>query len=291
MNWLSWRMRPEAWFALAVAALAGACEPNNAVKPGPPVLLSMTVNDQGTGSPYPLTGDAGPMAVPGYVHVTATFDRLLDPTDFNPDPDGGVYLGTDLAIVTETPHPTPAPVVRSIYTPNGGSAAQSLFFPPGPFVVIGCDPTFPSDASIVVTLIQSKLHSKGGEPFTGEGDLAQGRLSFQTQPFGVTITPPDGTDAKASVAVVFNNVPGADVSSHITVTAGGKAVTDAVVSPDPSMNPTMFTVAPADSWPTGVDIVVTVDTGAKDALGAPLTEAATATFKVTATDAGTDAGS
>jgi hypothetical protein len=264
MNWLSWRMRPEVWLALAVAALAGACEPSNAVKPGPPVLLSMTVNDQGSGSPYELTGDAGPIAVPGYVHVTAIFDRLLDPTDFNPDPDGGL---------------------RSIYTPNGSAAPSPFGLLPGPNVVVGCDPTFPSGASIVVTLIQSKLHSKAGEPFTGEGDLAQGRLSFQTQPFGVTITPPDGTDAKASVSVVFNNVPGADAPSHITVTAGGQAVTDAVVKLDPSKdppNPTMFTVAPADSWPAGVDIVVTVDSGAQDVFGAPLAAAASATFMIPA---------
>jgi hypothetical protein len=168
--------------------------------------------------------------------------------------------------------------VKSIYTPNGGDLA--LAFSLGPNVMVRCDPTFPSGVTIVVTLDKDNLRSKGGDPFTGEGALADGRLSFQTQPFGATITPPDGTDAKAAVTVTFNNLPAADASSHITVTAGGTPLADAVVAPDAGMNPTIFTVMPADTWPTGVDIVVTVDTGAKDALGAAAAAPATATFMV-----------
>jgi len=277
MKWPSWRIGREALLALAVPALAAtACEPNNAVKPGPPVLLSMTVNDQATGSAYALSDDAGPVAVPAFVHVTALFDRLLDPTGLIViDPDGGGDLGADLATVTATPGG--ALSVTSIYTHNGGNLG--LAFPPGPNIVVSTSPTFPSGAGIVVMLDKSKLHSKGGDPFTGDGDLADGRLSFQTQPFAATITPPDGTDATAPATVAFNNLPSETAPMHITVSAGGSPVA-VTVAPDASGNPTMFTVAPATTWPTAVALVVTVDVGATDALAAPLAAAATATFMI-----------
>src|SRR5207253_7293788 len=140
MKWRFWRRTPEA--LLGVTLLLGACAPDNSVKPGAPVLLALAVydnTDSNSKTPLALVDDAGAVAVPGFVHVTARFDRLLDPNGLIVI-DGGADVGADLATVTATPGPTPP--WTSIYTHNGGDPSLALAFAAGPNIVVAGSPTF-----------------------------------------------------------------------------------------------------------------------------------------------------
>jgi hypothetical protein len=288
MKRLFWRAAPEA--LLGVVLLSAGCAPDNKVKPGAPVLKSFSVAHQATGESFETVVDGGRQSVPGFVHVTALFDRLLDPKDVSVlDPDSGVDLGADTATVTATPVAVPA--WSSIYTPNGGDF--HLAFQPGPNITVSGLPTFPSGASITIVLNKAKIHSKAGEPFTGDGMLADGTFTFETQPFDVSITVPEsdspdgGVDGgpppvmpmMQAVALAFNNLPEDAIADQITVTFNGTDHTgDVDVTPDPGGNPTKFTVTPKTVWPANTTIVVEVAADAADAVGPKLGAAASATF-------------
>ena len=92
---------------------------------------------------------------------------------------------------------------------------------------------------------KTKVRSKKGEPFTG--DLASGKLMFQTLPFSVAITVPMGDadpDAGAdagpppvspmmqAVTLAFTNLPERNIQDSITVTVNGAAYTDFAVAPE-----------------------------------------------------------
>jgi len=287
---LFWRLAPEMVLCLAIAGSVGCSDPNNSVPAGPPVLTSWSVLDA-TGASVDVTPvDGSAVQINGFVHLNALFDRLLDGSAVT-TLDGGVDQGTAdaVTIVTSPALPAGTLTVNTIYTPNGGSIG--LFYPLGPSLATTVAPTFPSSSTITATMSKTKVRSKKGEPFTASGDLASGTLMFQTMPFSVAITvpmgdadPDAGADAGAppvspmmqAVTLAFTNLPATNIQDSITVTANGAAYTDFMVAPEG--NPTAVDVTPTSTWPANATIVVNVSAAAKDALGASIDAAASATF-------------
>ncbi len=182
--------------------------------------------------------------------------------------------------------------VNTIYTPNGAAPDKVLVFPPGPSIATTASPTFPSNSTITATMSKTKVRSKKGEAFTASGDLASGKLMFQTLPFSVAIgvpmgdpNPDAGADAgpppvspmMQAVTLAFTNLPDSDaVTNAITVTVNGSAYADFAVAPEG--NPTVLDVTPATTWPANATVVVTVSAAAADALGAVIDAAASGIF-------------
>jgi hypothetical protein len=291
---LFWRLSPEMVLCLAIAGMGlgsvGCSDPNNSVPAGPPVLTSWSVIDNATFSPLDLTTDGGLIPINGFVHLNALFDRLLDGSTVT-TLDGGVDQGTDAVTIDVTPVPPAGFSANSIYTPNGAAPDKVLVFPPGPSIATTAMPTFPSGSTITATMSKNKVRSKKGEPFTADGDLASGKLMFQTLPFSVAITVPMGDanpDAGAdagpppvspmmqAVTLAFTNLPDPNIQGAITVMVNGTPYTDFAVAPEG--NPTVVDVTPATTWPANATIVVSVSAAAADALGASIDAAQSGTF-------------
>ncbi len=290
MKRLFWRLAPEMVLCLAITGSVGCSDPNNSTPAGPPVLNSWSVVDNATGASLDVSADGSPIQVSGFVHLNALFDRLLDGSSVTAL-DGGVDQGTADAVTIATSPAQPAGTltVNTIYTPNGGPIG--LIFPLGPSLATTVMPTFPSNSTITATMDGTKVRSKKGEPFTASGDLAGGKLVFQTLPFSVSITVPMGTpdpDAGAdagpppvspmmqTVTLAFTNLPASNIQDAITVTANGAAYTDFAVAPEST--PTIVDVTPNTTWPPNAVIVVNVSATAADVLGSAIDAAASATF-------------
>jgi hypothetical protein len=294
MKRLFWRLSPEMVFCLAIAGMAlgsvGCSDPNNSVPAGPPVLTSWSVVDNATFSPLDLTTDGGLIPINGFVHLNALFDRLLDGSTVT-SIDGGADQGTDAISIEVTPAAPAGFSVNSIYTPNGAAPGMVLVYAPGPSIGTMATPTFPSGSTITATMDKNKVRSKKGEPFTASGDLASGKLTFQTLPFSVAIgvpmgdaNPDAGADAgpppvspmMQAVTLAFTNLPAANIQDSITVTVNGAAYTDFAVAPE--MNPTVLDVTPTSTWPANAAIIVKVSAAAADALGTFIDAAQSGTF-------------
>lgn len=293
MKRLFWRLAPEMVLCLTSLGLIGGCsESISSVPPGPPVLLSFSVIDNATGAPLDLTSDGAVIQVSGFVHLNAIFDRLLDPISVTAL-DGGVDNGTDVVSGSYAPAlPVGSSVtLTSIYTPNG-DPVQHLVFSAGPSITTMASPTFPSNSTVTVQLDKTRIRSKKGDPFTGDGNLASGQLVFHTLPFDASITvpmadpdPDAGADAGTppvapmmqAATIGFTNVPGSDIATHVTVTANGTAFTDVVITTGGS-GATAVDVAPNTTWPPNATIVITVDATATDAVGVAIDAAASASF-------------
>lgn len=291
MKRLFWRLAPEVVLCLAIASTPACSDPVSGTPAGPPVLSSWSVVDNATGSSLDITSDAGAIQVSGFVHLNALFDRLLDGSTVT-SIDGGPDQGTSDAITIASTPALPAGAsltVNTIYTPNGGSI--NLIYPLGPSLATSVSPTFPSGSTITATMDKTKVRSKKREPFTATGDLASGKLMFQTLPFSVAITVPMGDpnpDAGAdagpppvspmmqAVTLAFTNVPSDTIKDSITVTVNGAAYTDFGVAPEG--NPTVIDVTPTTTWPANATIVVSVSAAATDALGGAIEAAASNTF-------------
>ena len=287
MKWLFWRLAPEVLLGLTVVVCATGCSPSQDVQPGPPVLASFSVIDNASGSPLELTGDAGAIEISPLVHLTALFDRLLDPVPITHLDDAGIDLGDDAVQITVTPA-APTAAFSSVYTPNGGPIG--LLFPLGPTITTTASPTFPSGATIMASLDKTKVRSKKGEPFTGDG-----QLTFHTVAFAAAVGVPEGMldpDAGApdpdagpppvppemqAVTITFTNITGSDVATHIKATAGGVPFTALAFAGNDGTSNTV-TVTPTDAWPPSTTIVVTVDATAADAFGATIGQAVDGTF-------------
>ena len=279
-----WFPRPprEALFAAMLAALGTACSPDNSVKPGAPVLMSLTIIEA-TGAYTSITptttdcvagttdgldcdpaepvcratstlcycapkgeGDCtidpnvaatqgswvchyGPQA-----QVMAVFDRLLD---------GELLDGGDGAprsdIVTFGSTPPAAGVTTSTgYTPNGlpvGLIFPLFGFPSGPSLLVNTDPAIPAnDATVSYQLDATRVRAKDGKtPYTGEGFLQDGTISFATNPFAVGITVPvappppppsddGGTDGAADDGGLDGGVPDAALDAEIPEAGSGR---------------------------------------------------------------------
>jgi hypothetical protein len=291
MKRLFWRFSPEVLLGSLALLGLGGCDVNNGVKPGPPVLKSLSVVDNLTGGSLDVTADGAALSITGFVHLSALFDRLLDPTSIT-SLDGATDFGaTDLVSISVTPGPTPpALTLTSIYTPNGGEIG--LIFPLGPSIATTASPTFPSGSTITVMLNKSKIRSKAGQPFTGEGALADGQLTFQTALFAASIDvpvgdasdgggvdggPPPAAPGMEPITITFNNLPGAAINDHVRVSVLNvpQAIT---IGPDANGTPTVLVVTPQTNWPPNATIDVTVDATAADALGGTTGVATTTSF-------------
>ena len=296
MKRLFWRVAPEMVLCVGIVGVLG-CDPNNGVAAGPPVLQSLSVIDNLTGAPLDLTADGSPVQISGFVHLSALFDRLLDPTAVA-TLDGGVDLGTtDAVSATYAPAlmPGAAVTLTSIYTPNGDSKL-ALVFAPGPTITTTPGPTFPSASTVTVTLSKTKIRSKKGEPFV-DGDSAAGTIMFQTLPFMATIAVPMGDadpDAGADagtpsvspmmqpVTISFTNLPADDIADHISIIANGTPVVTGITRTSDGAAPTTITFTPDIAWPANATIEVRVDATAADAVAVPIDAPASASFTTSA---------
>lgn len=273
---------------LALCAAIAACQKIEEPKPGAPVLVAFDVIDP-SGAVMPLVADGGQVLVPPRAHVLARFDRLLDGARLESVTDAGVTGKPGVAIITATGQPQAA----ISYIPNG-DANFGLLFPPGPQLIVTPIPTFPAGTTITVTLDKTLIVSKRGEgPYQPAPGVADG-LTFTTAPFAAAITAGDGAPgdgglpqlaANAPVTIVFNNLPEAAIASRFMVVvtdATGQPLANAAAPPAASeMDPATWVVLPTGgAWPAGARVSVSVDAAAQDALGMPITAAATNTFAV-----------
>jgi hypothetical protein len=292
MKRLFWRFAPEV--VLGSLLVSAGCDPSNNVPAGPPQLVSFVVVSNASGQPVDTMGDGGLVPISGFVHLTATFDRLLNPVPVT-GYDGGMDFGAGDDAITLTPALPAGAVIAytSIYSPNGGpvelapGVSGGLIFGPGPTIITMASPSFPSASMITAKLDPTRIKSKKGEPFTGDG-----MLMFQTAPFSADITVPMGDpdpDAGAdagpppvspmmqAVTIAFNNVVGADIAAHVSVTAGNAVFADVDIAAD-SGNPTQVNVTPKTTWPPNATITVTVDDTADDAFGSTTGTPTSASF-------------
>jgi hypothetical protein len=220
--------------------------------------------------------------------VVAIFDRLIDVSAF--DPMTGEATG---AASLEPPSGSPPATAMAIYGSNG--SPTGLIFPlfgnyPGPNLTIFGNPALPSSTAVTVKLDKTVIRAKDGKtPFTGDGFLEDGTVTFTTGPFTAEIAPPpdqmDGDggtsppapDMTPAILSFTNVVDHDDIMAHLTVTSGGTPVPFAL---DPAMGTgTSFNVVPTTAWPANAMISITLDATTPDVLdetlGAP---GATATF-------------
>jgi hypothetical protein len=232
---------------VGVILLGAGCEPKSSVKTGAPELTSFQVIDPSTGGPIELTGDAAVASVPPRVRLLAVFDRILDGPAIELVSDGGVSGRPGVATISATPM---SPTADVVYFPNG--AKESLIYPLlgvplGPSLTINPNPTLPAGATITVTLDKTKVRSKAGEPFTGEGPLKDGVLTFQTDPlaaaFAIPERPDPGTDAGTDDdAAIDAGLPVADVDADLdALLAEAGAPADDGGAPEPPTGPSPTT--------------------------------------------------
>ncbi len=291
MKRLFWRLAPEMVWCLAIAGSVGCSDPNNSVPAGPPVLNSWSVVDNATGASLDLSTDGSPIQITGYVHLNALFDRLLDANHGDRARRrrrsgnrrrGDLHLRSGAARELELLRQHDLHAQRRNDRPG---------FSLGPSLATMANPTFPSGSTVTAKMDKTKVRSKKGEPFTGDGDLATGQLAFQTLPFSVSIgvpmgdaNPDAGADAgppavspmMQAVTLAFTNLPSATPESFITVTVNGTAYADFTVTPE--SNPTVLDVTPMTTWPPNATVVVNVSATATDALGGLIDAAASGTF-------------
>src|SRR5712691_1614773 len=103
MKRVFWRFTPEVVLGSFLFG-AGGCDPSNNVPAGPPQLVSFSVLSTANpfAGPLSISGDAGLTPVTGYVHLTALFDRLLDPIPVT-GYDGGMDFGAADDAIMLTP--------------------------------------------------------------------------------------------------------------------------------------------------------------------------------------------
>jgi hypothetical protein len=265
-----------------------ACRDLEGPAPGAPVLAGFDVVDA-SGAAVDLAMAAA--GVSPRVHFALRFDRLLDGDQLEDVTDAGVTGKPGVATITAAGQPQ----VAVSYVPNG-DGVHKLLFAPGPQLLITPTPTLPAGSSVTVAIDKSRFRGKAGEgPLVIDTGVSDS-LTFTTAPFAVAIgagdaaaSPDAGTPlslaAMAAITVAFNNLPAAQVASHIAVVvtdAAGQPVADAAEAPAASdMDPSLWTVAPKPAgWLVGATVTVTVDASAADVLGMPLPAATSAAFTV-----------
>lgn len=212
--------------------------------------------------------------------VLYVFDRLLDPTPF--DPNMGV---PGVANVTEDPTNARVSGLAN-YAANGlqnGTIFPMLGFPDGPNIAVTGSPALPTGSTVAVMLDRTKVTAKDGTPFSGKGFLIDGAVKFVTQSFSATITPPPAPMGPADAApldqapdmtpatITFSNIvdPTA-LATHLTVgakPAGSNNNPTPVVVDLTSMDGLTVTVTPHTNWPASSDISITLDATTPDVVG------------------------
>lgn len=221
--------------------------------------------------------DGGVLAVPALAHGTKFrlgFDQLLDGDKIESIVDGKAIGKTDVASVTWTDAPVGAPAIAAttLYNPAGAAAVNR----PAPSVAILVAPGLPSGAHLQIKVDRTKVTGKTGLPFVGPDTQL-----VETAPFSVSAGLKDGEPiaADAKVQLLFNNTPGMDVATHVTVTSGGAPVA-VTLAPD-EMTPGAVLVAPtAGAWTPGQTYAVSVDATTADLFGMKVTAPLTTTFTI-----------
>jgi len=276
----------EALCALVGVLVCGAaCEPNQDVPPGAPVLKEFTIFSGGT-TPTTVTADT-PDCAAGIVGGESCNPAGTPPDGlcrqasamnwcncvFVPDPMDATNM---LSIWDCSPFTNVSAVIavfdRLLYTapldPGHASRVTDVSAP---------QPEFPSGTTITVSLQANKVLAKDGTtPFTGNGLLQGGTLVFTMAPFSAVVLPADAMNPAATVA--FTNF--ADPSGHVTATVNGAPVEIVVEAIDGGAT---FSVTPmAGPWPVGATVVVTVDAATTNLLMQPIAAAASVTFTAVA---------
>lgn len=268
------------WSLVLVVVALGACGDGDSHHlPGPPTLVKFLVQVPGEADLdlVPPDGGAPPStAVSGMASVRLVFNRLLDGDKIETVTPAGPMARTDVITATWVNAPTGAPplVAATLYDPSGALAVNV----PGPKILVGVTPGFPSGAQISFKLDRAKITSKQGEPFIG-ADVH----TMTTLPFAASLStkPGEAVPANATVQLVFTNVPAMNVIQRIKVTGGAVEVT-----PDGS-DPRRFNLAPLGGWVPGQSYTITVDKEAADHLGVKLATDAVLTLSILPlTDAG-----
>jgi hypothetical protein len=238
----------------------------------------------GSDAANPVWACAPVAAVRGFASI---FDRLLDPTTLAigpatpPDlgsttnvtamatPGGAVDLLTDYAS-NGTPTNLVLPLFAVGYYMNFRLDGPSLFTVP-------VAPAFPSGATITVSLNGAEIRAKDGvTPFTGDGLLKDGVITFSTAPFSAAVNPVEIAADMTSLFVTFTNVvdPTA-IEGHITVLSPTNTPLAIMTS---AMDSATIVITPVDNWPEG-KLTVIVDASTKDvldeALGSTVTQMVT----------------
>ena len=245
MKRLFWRLAPEMvlclgdrWYGVRVG---GCSDPNNSVPAGPPVLNSWSVIDNATGASLDLTArrqpDPDQRLRPSERALRSLARRTHGDRARRRRRPGHRRRGHRRPYARRCP----AGVGHGQLDLHAQRRRRSWPCSSRPARASRPRrrPTFPSGSTITATLDKTKVRSKKGEPFTVDGDLASGKLMFQTLPFSVAITVPMGDadpDAGAdagpppvspmmqAVTLTFTNLPGGNIQDHVTVTANGAAV-------------------------------------------------------------------
>jgi hypothetical protein len=242
----------------------------------------------------PTTGTWGCPTFGPIVAVIAIFDRLISTAPFD---DGGANSTAMLS----TSAGAAAATVDVDYSSNGSATGlviplfSQYFFGNyrfgGPSLFMTGDPAYPSGTAVTISLSKDSITAKDGHtPFTGDGFLMDGIVTFTTTAFTATLAAPPGVDGGADVApdmtpatLTFTNfvqaMPDAsELAKHITVTAG--AANTPVAVDVASMDGLTFTITPVKNttWPASSTITITVAGNAQDVLGEKLPAAVTATF-------------
>ena len=217
--------------------------------------------------------------------VVAVFDRLLDPTPLSAGPAAPPDSGASDTVMLSLSAGAPDTTLLTDYTSNGSASGLLLpFFAyayymnyrlDGPSLFTVPSTTFPSGATVTLKLNPLNVRAKDGTtPFTGDGLLADGTLSFTTPDFGASVPPAAIAPDTSPVFVIFNNLVNVDdVASHITLTSstGPVAVTIGTIDTDPT-RATTISIQPAGdaTWPAGATLTIKVDATTPNVLGQTL---------------------
>ena len=280
--------------ALAAMFLGQACETDQTVQKGPPVLAMLQVFNI-NGKPFPdkdkspfldlLAPPAGGISsISPRLRFAAVFDRILDPTKLvTIDPDGGFVGNAGVATVTWEMAPMGAMPITTATTYIAGGNLDTN--PPGPQIAITVVPGLPAGSKITLALDKTKITGKANEPMSGTNSF-----TLDTEPLSATIgVPMAGTTVTGAflVKVQLNNLPGPAAPAAISVTANGTPAMVAVAAD--KKDPTLLIVSPAAgpgvtcsgtkcAWDDGMTFKLTVAATASDIFGVTLAAAKTGTF-------------
>jgi hypothetical protein len=183
---------------------------------------------------------------PPMTTVRATFDRLLNTAPFE--------AKTTVATLASVPMTTAMPTTD--YTSSG--SPTGLFFTvffgiTGPTIAVAGTPALPSDATLTFSLDKGTVQAKDGKtPFTGDGPLTDGIISYKTSAFTVSgISVPQPPPPPMTMTPPMMGCPGAAPMDTDAGTDAGSS--DAGASADAS-----DAAAPA---PTPTDVQMDMEKG------------------------------
>ncbi len=312
-SWLHRAAFPRArrWLLSAIgsAALAvGVGCGGNSAPHGPPVLLGVFWEVNGDECPVWSPGDDGGMfgaVPPSPTQFNLVFDRVIDGSKIEDTVTiNGVSRQQPKAMPpVSVSWPSPA-----MNPPSGPAFNLAVWYNSihlatadvnTSYVYGRATPSYPSDASISITIDAMGITSEYNEPM-----VMLAPIVVQTQPFSVTLSPapPDPANPHPSCKLAtdtagpgmvgtnyrlplkFNNVPGGavtDLAQHLDVRQGGRPLSlgEYQLSADP-LDATRIFLQPGTIriWDSGSDVTVTVAADVVDVYGSALGTAKMVTF-------------